>query len=108
MVEFATGFVGWFAINSLLWFPFFLLGGSPALICLPANLVALVTFGITKRWIALGAFAAYLVNFMAWLSVPMLTPYDLYVAIYDAVTGMPTVLVLIILPLITGRSWFAP
>jgi hypothetical protein len=91
------GFVGWFVINSLLWFPNLLTSCSLGLLCPLPNVVVLITVALKRRWIASGIALAYGANFFAWIVVPILTHYDRTVAFINSITGLP-----IILPLLAG------
>jgi hypothetical protein len=74
IIDFAIGFFGWLLINGLLYgILIFAIQQLPsdtqnsaaavALIGLPLllNIAALIFFGVTRRWIALGALAAFAV-----------------------------------------------
>ena len=83
ILDFVLGFVGWYLINGLMY------GGSLAilsnantqtnvlalvLLSLPLiiNIVVLILFGITRRWIALGALAAFALLLVGALVVGLL------------------------------------
>jgi len=81
-VDFAIGFVGWFLLNGVLYgcgLYYFgnvssdgtvaaLLLGLPLLL----NIGALVVFGFTRYWIALGALAAFALSLLAVLLIGLL------------------------------------
>ena len=69
ILDFSAAFVGWFIINTLLWIFIrsttsrFEFGNPLVVIPLPVNIVLLIlVLLLKKRWMALGAFTAFLVN----------------------------------------------
>src|SRR5258708_6329597 len=102
------GFVGWFAVNSLLWLPNLLTSCSLGLLCPLPNVVVLVAVALKRRWIAWGIVLAYGVNFFAWLVVPILSQYDRTVAIINSITGLPIILPLLADYFTTGSPTILP
>ena len=94
-----VGAVGWFAINSLFWGAIGLLvvRMGPAAILLapviflpgPANLLALALLSIRPalRWIALGAFSAFVANSIGILLSPNVDPSQILVMLPFYLSG---------------------
>lgn len=79
-IHFASGFLGWFLINGVIWLVYYwsegvrTYGSIINLILLPANIIALVVLGIIRRtrYIALGIMTAWTVNLVMSLALSLL------------------------------------
>jgi len=83
IVDFVLGFVGWYLLNGLMYFCSFAFltyvsseqdAISLALLVVPlvVNIVGLILLGLTRRWIALGALAAFALLLLATLVIGLL------------------------------------
>ncbi|MBI1877618.1 MAG: hypothetical protein HYR94_05205 [Chloroflexi bacterium] len=93
--DFVIGLVGWFVINSLIWFAIGvwdaqlenLLSRVIVMLSTPINIIALIILAFTRRWIALGALTAFAANLLIALvmglilavtcTIPFLVPLSL-------------------------------
>jgi hypothetical protein len=93
LAHLAAGFVGWFVVNGLLWWPNLVIGSSAGIICPVPNLVVLLAVGRARPWVGWGIGLAYVVNLLAWLGAAWLFRFDdPMVALVDGLAALPILL----------------